>query len=279
MRQVKISGSISGTIATGPYQNLKPGFAWEEVIDDCSMTDEEIEERITMLYEKCGEQLRRAEQVAIVERIARERADFRFKRSPATGKMLPSVTSVINFDTDFFVSPEDLQQYASQGNITHARVKEYIASGEWKDPKDINEVWADLVILKKGSLQLDPDSGDFPGFLKKHPISEMVNGERGFNDEYEYTGEPDFTGTPGWEGIDAVPTVFDVKRTAVKVKNGMQLAAYSKLVGAKQGVIIPLNDKTKANFSKPVVYTEADLAGYWEMFCRKREDFRKRYGA
>ena len=79
-------------------------------------------------------------------------------------------------------------------------------------------------------------------------------------------------------GSEKVITVFDVKRTPDKVKNGMQLAAYCKALGYRQEVVVPLNNKTEQKFSKPVVYDEQSLSGYYKMFMQKRKSFTKRYG-
>uniref|UniRef100_A0A6M3IQY9 Uncharacterized protein n=1 Tax=viral metagenome TaxID=1070528 RepID=A0A6M3IQY9_9ZZZZ len=275
-RTIKMGGSISGVIATGSYQNLRPGFTWEETVDDSNMTDEEIGNRIAEMYCKCFTMLKEAEQKAIVERIQRERKDLRFMISPA-GNILPSVTSIINYDIDFFVSPEELSQYCSQGNIIDVKVKHYINTGEWVEGKTINDCWTDIVILTKGNLKLEIDAGDFPGFLKKYPISDMKVGERFYYDEEGYCGEPDFIGVPDFKEAESIPTIFDVKRTPSKVKNGMQLAAYAKKHNITQGIIVPLNDKTGQGFSKPIVYTKDELDGYYKIFKNKQKAFKQRY--
>jgi hypothetical protein len=277
-KTVKITGGISGVIATGSFQNLKPTFMFEETIEEngTPITDEFIFNRAKELYDKGFCMLKEAEQKAIVERIQRERKDLRFLISEK-GNILPSVTSIIGFDADFFVSPEELSQYASQGNIIDAKVKHYIKTGEWVEGKKIQDVWADIVILTKGSLKLDIDVGDFPEFLKKYPISDMKVGSRFMFDEEGYCGEPDFIGLPDFKEALKIPTVFDVKRTPDKIKNGMQLAAYCKFHKITQGIIVPLNDKTAQNYSKPVIYDEKTLEGYYKMFKGKQKDFKQRY--
>jgi hypothetical protein len=285
-RKIKISGSVSGVIATGSYANLRPSFTWEEEFDikeEVSVVamdeaDIIIQARRQKLYEMSFALLKQAESKALIERIEREREDLRFVAHPETGKISPSVTSIINFDADFFVSAEDLRQYASQGSITHARVNHYIATGEWVEAKQIKDVWVDMLILKKGSLKLPCDVGDFPGFLDKHKIVNMQTKDRIFSEDGLFNGELDFTGEPEFKGSIAINTVFDVKRTPDKVKNGMQLSAYCKMANCKQGIIVLLNDKTGQGYSKPIVYGEDALKGYFSMFMKKREEFRKRYG-
>ena len=282
-RTIRIGGSISGVIATGSWENLRPHFTWEETIEDFTGTDEQVMNRIKSLHEKAMVMMKDAEIQATVERIRRERKDLRILISPYTKKPLPSVTSIINYDTDFFCSPEELAQYASQGNIIDARVKHYIKIGKWSQASEIKEVWTDIVILTKGDMKLETDVGDFPAMLEKYPIDKMKVGERFFNDDLGYCGEPDFSGIPeksdDWEKIGGKPiqTIFDVKRTPSKLKNGMQLAAYCKNYGIVQGIIIPLSDKTKQGYSKPVVYDKEKLDGYFSVFQNKQKEFKKRY--
>ncbi len=283
-RKIKISGNVSGVIATGSYANLRPSFTWEEEFEmdtepeGLNEQDKLIQQRRQQLYDMSFSLLKQAENTALIERIAREREDLRFKEDPKTGKVSPSVTSIIGFDADFFVSAEDLKQYASQGNVIDARVKHYIATGAWAQAKYIPGTWVDLLILKKGSLGLSDDAGDFPAFLDKYPIEAMQTKERLFSKDGMFNGELDFIGVPDFKGAEKIDTVFDVKRTPDKVKNGMQLSAYCKMMGFDQGIIVPLNDKTGQGFSKPVVYSSKLLEGYFEMFLQKRENFKKRYG-
>ena len=277
MRTIKIGGSYSGKISTGSYENANPGFYVDETIDDCQMTDAQVAERLAFWNKMCFDKFKEAEQDAIRERIERERRDLRIIKGE-DGRLYPSVTSIINFDADFFVSQEELIQYAAQGNIIDARVKEFIKTGNWVEPKALQDVWTDIVICAKGSLALSTDVGDFPAFLKKYPITQMKCGERLRNEEYLYCGENDFIGIPDFKDAEKVMTVFDVKRTADKVKNGLQLAAYAKMLGVKQGIICQINDKTEQGFSKPIVYDEKTLDGYFLMFTRKRNAFKARYG-
>ena len=287
-KTIKINASVSATIATGSYQNLKPGFLIEETIEDEGKTSDNykndvyLKERARELYDIAYGLLKEVENNAIIERIERERADLRFVASPTSGKMLPSATSIINYDADFFVSAEDLRQYASQSQIVHAKVSHYIKTGKWVEAKELPDIWTDLLIVSKGDLKLPIETGDFPAFLKKYPIEKMECGIRGFDDKIGYCGEFDFKGLPNFEEkgiiLDGKLTIFDVKRTPSKVKDGMQLSAYCNLANAKQGIVIPLNSKTEQGFSKPIIYDEKALGGYFQLFLQKRKEFKKRYG-
>ena len=275
-RTIKMSGGISGVLSTGSYENLRPNFMIEETIEDCILTDAEIVARTQSLYDESFRMMKEAETKAIVERIEREKAGIKFYTHPETGATVPSITSVINWDADFFVSPQDLQQYASQSSIVHAQVEHFIETGDWVAPKEISDVWADIVIVTKGALCLSLESGFFPASLKKFPIKDLRNGHKVFLSDT--AGTFDFSGIPDFKDALPIPSVFDVKRTRDKVKDGKQLAAYCKAKGVTQGIIVPLNDKTAQKFSKPFIYDEKSLDGFFKMFTIDRNNFKKRYG-
>ena len=272
---VKISGGISATIATGSYQNLKPAFLWEETLTDCELTDKEIRDRIQTLYNKSFALLKEAEQKATVERINRERKDIRFYDG------YPSITSIIGWDAEFYISPEDLAQYASQGNLTHTQVVHFITTSKWVEPKDIEGTWADIVILKKGKLQLSLSGWDFPAFLKQYPLEKMENGVTVKSHKHKFAGTPDIRKC----FYQDKKTLADVKRTPDKLKNFKQMAAYI-LAEEEQGekpydqmMIIPLNNKTKQGFSKPIICEGRDkIKQYQDMFLRDRQNFKARFG-
>ena len=292
-RTIKVGASFSGVIASGSYENSRPGFTAEEefeisaeesVINDVATSA--LESRSEELHLICYNAFKAFEQKAIVERIQKERSDIRFYDGP-DGKY-PSVTSIINYDSDFGIPPHQLQQYASQSNITHARVAHFIKTGVWdNDYKSLSEIWSDIVIVTKGDLNLSTDSGDFKAFLEDYPINDMKNGEPSFNTVHRYAGTPDFTGIPDtskgkWkklEGVKPVKTVFDVKRTVDKEKALMQMSAYRNCEGltdCKQVIAVPLNDKTQQGFSTPLVSDKVDF--YFTMFLNKKKAFSARYG-
>lgn len=282
-KTIKINASVSATIATGIYQNLKPGFMIEETKEELILiNDGYIKQRTKELYDIVNGLLKEVENNAIIEQIEREREDLRFVTNPEDGKVYPSVTSIRDWDEDFHCSQSTLRQTASQSNIVHKKVGHFIDTGKWVEAKELNDIWVDILILKKGDLKLELETGNFPAFLKKYPIEKMENGKRLFNAEYLYCGEYDFKGLPNFEGkgiiLDGIPTIFDVKRTPDKIKDGIQISAYCKLAGYKQGIVIGLNDKTQAGFSKPIIYDEKSLEGYWKLFLQKRKAFKARYG-
>lgn len=273
MKVKEIKHACQCVISTGSYENQREFFEIGATMED----GDDLETSMATLEQFNHSRMRLAVDKAIVERIESERKDFRFLPSPTTGKLLPSVTSIINYDADFFQSAEDLRQFCAQGIVMDAQVKHYVKTGKWVEPKEISDIWTELVILNRGKLKLSSDCGDFRGFLSKYTIEGLKVAQRLFNDELGVTGEPDLLGLPKFKGAEEIDTVFDIKRTADKIKNGMQLSVYCKMMGYKQGIIIPCNNKTEQRFSKPIVYNEKQLAGYFKMFLKKQEEFIKRY--
>jgi len=286
--KLKISAGLQAVLPTGPYQNMKPNFQ-AEIELDCAVQEPlvVIKKYQEDLYAVCQQLVRQVESAAIVERINRERQDMHWI-DDGLGNLMPSVTSVIDFDSDMFCSPEDLQQYASQSCIVHKQVEVFIATKEWKKPKEIPDCWSDIVVLTKGKLQLAIESGNFLAFLEKFPIMNMQNAIKSKNLEHRYGGTPDFTGIPvgwykmkGFEHVMDVPTLFDVKRTKDVPKNGKQLSAYKRMEyyqEIEQICVVEINDKTQQGFSKPEVFTKEQDEGFFKMFLRDREGFKKRFG-
>lgn len=274
--KIKISTGFSGVIATGSYQNARPSYAAEielEVINNDEKMRSIVDVYQKSLQEICYRNFKQDEQTQTIERIQRERKDFRMYQG---GR--PSVTSILNWDADFWVTAIELQQYASQGSLIHAQVAEYIRTGEWKPVEKIDGTWSDLVIIKKGELQLPISGWSFPDFLKKYPVEKMVCGEPIVSNEHKFGGTPDIR-VCYYEGKK---TLADVKRTSQKLKDFKQIAAYiiaeeeNGESPYEQMMIIVLNDKTKQGFSKPIISTE--ISQYKKMFLKDRDNFKKRYG-
>lgn len=268
--KVKISAGFSGVISKGSFENARPSYTAEIETEIPSVGD------ITLLQQQlqdvCLSNFKRDEERLIVERIARERKDMRFYGS------YPSVTSIIGWDADFFVSPEQLTQYASHGSLYHAQVEYYIRTGKWEDVEHIEGTWSDLVIVKKGDLGLIVNDYDFPAFLKKYPIKDMQVGKEIKSEVYKFGGTPDIRICI----YDGKKTLADVKRTPDKVKHFKQCAAYiiaeeeNGESPYEQMMLIPANGKTEQGFSKPVVSQEINQ--FKQMFLRDRELFQKRFG-
>lgn len=275
--KVKVSAGFSGVIATGSYENARPSYAAELEFEMPDLLPEKVSEHISkvqkQLQDVCYGNFKSDEQKSIIERIERERKDFRWYGE------FPSVTSIINWDADFFVSPEELTQYAAQGSLIDAQVKHFIRTGAWEKIEKIEGTWADMVIVKQGNLGLSLNGWDFPAFLKKYPLEKIEIGKPVVSQKHRFGGTSDIR-ICYFEGKK---TLADVKRTPEKVKHFKQCAAYviaeeeNGESPYEQLMLIPLNDKTDQGYSKPVITSE--IGQYKDMFLRDRENFRKRFGA
>lgn len=275
-RKIKVEASFSGVLPTGSYANMRPGFTASMEFEQDFETQDEVNLTIDGAQQElqtiCFQSFEREANKAKILKIQEDKKDFRFYQLPS-GEDVPSVTSILSYDSEFLVNDEELKQYAAQGNIIHAQVADFIKTGVWHKPQEIEGTAPDLFILKKGNLSLALDGWDFTSFLKKYPIENLRNGEVVISEKERYGGTPD-----GYGIVNGVPTIFDIKRTPEKVKNFMQMAAYAKASTEKveQMMIIPLNDKTDQGFSKPIISTEIDK--YFELFLYKRKEFKKVYG-
>lgn len=276
---MKISVSFTGVISTGEFENERPLFALE---DEYKGDDVAISIRQNEMYSLCRSMFDKVQKESITKRLEKQRKDLRFY--PRGNEQYPSVTSILGWDSDFFVSEEDLLQYAAQGEINHLKLNYFIEKGEWFEAKQIPEAHFHMVILKKGSLRLPENSGNLPAFLEKYPIKFVDSEKVVYNDKDKYAGRRDAFGSvvmnPEWEKLKAkdVPTLFDLKRHKDDIKNFKQMAAYAMASEEKIGqlVIIPINDDTKQGFSKPSV--TQDIEAYYKMFLQDREQFKKRFG-
>ena len=277
--KIKVSAGFSGKIPTGSFQNSAPSF-YAEIESDVSVKEEDLENFIDntqkRLHAIAYRNFKIVADSAAVEKIKNDLKDFRFY--PTANGEYPSVTTVLDPDYKPFVGEEELRLATAEGNICHARAAHFIKTGEWVDPKTLEGVGADLMLLKGRFLEV----WDFPAMLKKYPLTELKNGRTLVNHSSRYAGMNDgecLYPLGGEKDAEAVPTIFDFKRTADKHKNFCQMAAYSKCEGMehiRQMAIIETNTKTDQGFSKPILSTAIDK--YFEVFLEKRDMFKKTYG-
>lgn len=270
-KSVEIVASFSGKISTGKFENESPFYSMKEVWS--KITDEEMVERQKVLEDMCYKRFVEVELRSIAEKIRQQRSDMRFY--DRNGKKYPSVTSIIGWDADFFISPQELVQYGARGTILHRQAEIFILTGQWLDPKDIPEVHAEYVIVTKGDLGLKLDDVDFRSFYKKHPMSPIETELRLFNDEHRYAGRCDL-----FCEVDGIPTMADIKTGATidKDKAFKQMAAYCKCmpIQPEQMMIIHLNRNTVQGFSKPIVSDK--IEEYFQLFLKDRALFQNRFG-
>lgn len=292
-RILEITASFTGTISKGAYENEKPLFALKETIDlqedeGLQWSDVDVADRQKQLQEICRNQFRKQEDASLVERIAKEYQNIRFYDISDSVKY-PSVTSIIGWDKDFHMSKEDLQQHASRGNIIDKQVEIFLSTGEWKEPKDIPEIYPDLVIVKRGGLGLEIGNVDFQAFYEKYPFKVINQQQIVINHEHRYAGRREILCVierekkGAWEKIDGVlfdvPTLLDIKATSSLDKTYVmkQCTAYAKCdLSIKQIGAIHLTKNNKCGYARPVI--ESDLNKYWSLFLSDRKNFNKRFG-
>lgn len=281
--KIKIGSSFTGVVPRGAFENEKPGFFAElefdyQGVEEQSLIKKCIDENQKFLHEICLGNFKAREQQAIVDRITKERENVRVFVCEKCGKTHASVSSVAGWDSDFHVSPEELSQYASHGNLYDLQAKHFITTSQWLPVEKIDGSYADLVIVKKGSLKLEVNDWDFPEFLKKFKIENMEVGKRLVSCKHGIGGTSDIRKCI-YEGKK---TLADFKRTADKAKNFCQMAGYIILEEEngesdyEQMMIIPCNgSKNERGFQKPIVTDE--ISQFKQMFISQRENFRKRF--
>ena len=273
---IKAGASYGGKLPTGPYQNQSPSFYADtefEVDCDPAQVNGIINESQKQLQEVCWKNFEAEAERAKLMKIQADRKDFRFYKT-AEGEEYPSVTTIRDFDSDPWVSDEELKQYAAQGTIIDLQVRHFIQAEEWLAPKDLQGTAPYLYILKTGKLKLPTEGWSFKNFLEKHPLKKMKVGKPVFNHVLRYAGEYDFECE--YEGV---PTLCDVTRSKDKTSKLIQMSAYAKCEGMehiKKIMIVNLTADTKQGFSAPE--TCDDWTKYAELFAYKRRDFGKVYG-
>ena len=267
LKETEITASYSGKISTGNYENESPFFALKEIWNG-EVTPEFINERQAILHNLNYAKFTDCERRSLLELIKKKRKDIRFYGD------YPSVTSIINWDADFYVSPDELCQYGARGTIIHEQCRIYLETGKWLDPKDIPEIYTQMVILTKGSLKLSLDGYNFRAFKSKYPFTSIQTEVAVYNHEHKYAGRQDIKYRRG-----EVIGIADIKTGTIdKVKCMKQLSAYASCVGnenVQELMIIPLNSSTKQGFSQAII--EEDPKKYLPMFLDNRAEFKERF--
>lgn len=290
-KTIEISASFTGKISTGSYENESPFFSIREILEyaegEIIPADVGISGRQKELHAICYDQFRRQAEVSYSEKIAKQYRNIRFYDGK-DGIKYPSVTSIIGWDEDFHVSPDELNQYASRGTIIDKQVEIYLRTGEWKEPKDIPEIYPDLVTLKGGNLGLVVDDVNFIDFYKNYPFKVLSLQKTYINHDHRYAGRGDIeciiesSNKGKWDKIEGVlfdiPTILDVKSGAIdKTKHLKQQTGYAKCnEEVKQIGLIHLNKETKQGYSQPII--ETNMEKYWSLFLKDRSNFKSRFG-
>lgn len=274
---VDITVSVTGKIPRRNFENFSPYFSVKEIYKDY-ISDADRAIRHKEIYRQIQNYFNEVRESIKLEELQEQFKNLRFTLNPITGKKYPHVTDILYWDAEFYINPEELNQYGARGSAIHAMIDAWIQTNIWGQ-NVINK--RDIILLKQGSLRLYDtlESINFLGFMEKHG-KDIVFGEgefRGFNDEYFYCGQPDRVGS--YEGV---PAIFDFKcREAKPVDDFKQMSMYLKLEdprlkGIGRMVIIPLNPDNKSGFGKPVVSDEPEK--FFNLALRDRADYRDKFG-
>ncbi len=291
-RTIEISASFTGKISTGSFENESPYFSAKEVIEVDDLSNEEaaeiIEIRQSELKDICYRAFKLHAEIAYQEKVAKAYKQIRFYDG-GEGLRFPSVTSIVNMDAEFFISPDELAQYGARGTVIHKQIEHFLKDGKWLEPKAIPEVAFEVMTVLKGTLGLELDNVNFPAFYKEYPFKLIDQEKTIINHEFKFGGRLDILciiekANPGkWEKIEGiqfdVPTILDIKTSTTldKTKGFTQQGAYAKCESeVKQIGLIHLNKDNVAGYAKPIISNK--LEAYWAIFLKQRQLFNERYG-
>jgi len=267
MKVTEITVGLSGVIPVGAYENLRPSFS----ITAQPIGGENPDKIVTALQEYLHRMMMEEANRSKAEAVEKMYSVIRFYER--NNKKYPSVTSILGYDKNWYgITEDELQQYASQGNILEALCQHFIETGEWIDPRTVPSLKEDIVILERGSKGFGWEEGSHKKFMAK--FRDKIEAEKFqmtvYNDEHNYAGTLDLIGY-----YDGKLSVMDFKRNTYDMR---QLAAYAAcLEGVEQLVILPIGPTdNKCGYKKPVICET--ISHEFKEFVKARTKFRKRFG-
>jgi hypothetical protein len=278
MKIKEVTYAKSGVIAKAAYENLRPSYSFTAELDK----EDNVEDVLKHLKGIVDNQFELDEYTAKVSLVEKQFANMRLY--PVNGFKYPSITSVLGWDKDWYISEGELSQYGAIGTIIHKVFEDaiinYQKTGEliWKEPEEFPELQKEISMVRGGSLQLDWNDYSYKTFGNEYipklgKICAME--ETVANDEIKTAGTLDILAPFG----DKL-SIIDLKSGAYDFR---QLAFYgntwSVLNGkdVEQMVIFPLGKTdNKSGYKKPIINT--DIAGEWKEMLKARETFKKRFG-
>lgn len=268
MKIKEIEVSLSGTIPSGAYENMKPGFRMVIEIQEGENEQVAFSDGRACLRDMFEQEVNRAK----VDMIDKVYDNIRFYEHE--GKKYPSVTSILGWDKDWRITEDELNQYASRGTIVHRLIEVYLTEKIWAKPEELADLTEDVAIVMGGSKKLHWDDCSYKAFFEAHgkdiEITEME--KEVINTEIGYGGRLDAVGTYKGE-----PAIFDWKTGSVH--DFRQLSAYASCLDmpVKALVIAPVGKTdNKSGVMKPKV-TNA-LESEFKAFKKARNIFKRRFG-
>lgn len=268
MKYKEISVGISGVVPIASYENLRPSFSATIEVQEGDNEQDVMRKGMELV----NEHFNIVAEGAKIDLISKQYSSIRFREFE--GKKYPSVTSILGWDKDWKITPDELAQYGARGTIVHKLVELYLKDGKWVNPIEIMEpeIQEAISILMSGSLELSWKQCSHEAFFEKFGKDiEVEHLEKEvFNKEVRYSGRYDILGK--YKGKRAL---FDVKTGAYDM---CQLAAYAVCEkDIEVMVVLPVGkSKNVSGYSKPVEST--DIEGEFKRFLYARDKFKKRFG-
>lgn len=261
----EITVGLSGVIPVAAYENLRPSF---------SITVEPVNENpkevVAVLQQYLHEVFEHESNRGKADLIDKQYENIRFYEKD--GKKYPSVTSILNWGKEWPVTADELQQYASRGNIVEALINGFLETGKWPDPLEMLSLREDVSILMSGSLGFNWEMCSHKAFMKVYADKIKVEAfqETVFNEENLYAGTYDILGTFG-----GIRSIMDIKSGGYDMR---QLAAYAICEeNVEQLVVLPVGPTiNKCGCKKPVVRTT--IQSEFREFLKARAKFKQRFG-
>ena len=268
MKIKEIEVSLSGTIPSGAYENLKPGYGMKIELNEGDDEKEAFKMANSYLHDMFELEVNRAK----VDLIDKQYGNIRFYEKD--GKRYPSVTSILGWDTDWKITPDELNQYGSRGTIVHKLIEIYLNTGEWVIPSDVSELNEDVAIVCGGSLALSWHDCSHKAFFEANgkDIDIDLMEQEVINTEVGYGGRLDAMGT-----YKGKPAIFDWKTGASS--DFRQLSAYASCceIPIKTLVIAPVGKTdNKQGFMRPKENNA--LESEFKAFLKARASFKRRFG-
>lgn len=275
MKYTKVKVRKSGVIPNASYSNLRPGYEIVMELED----GDDIEICLLGAKEIVNKHFELDEYRARVDLLKKQFKTISFYDAPE-GLKYPSITSILNYDKEWFISKGELLQYGSMGTINHevfwVAIKTYQKKGKiiWVEPSQIKKLQKHIGIVLNGSLGLNWDDYSYKKFGDIYiPKLEEIKCI-----EHEVLYPEIKTG-----GRLDIVAKFEGKWSIIDLKTGgydwRQLAFYAKAWNLThkekitQMVIFPIGKtQNKCGYEKPKI--ETDIDRYWDEVLDKREEFK-----
>lgn len=267
MKTKEIHMGLSGVIPQGAYENLRPSYDMTVEPEDDEDRNKIFADLSRFLHQLFDQEANRAK-ADLIEKMYEQ---IRFYER--NGKKYPSVTSILDIFKDWKITVDELRQYAARGTIVHALITEYLISGEWPDPLEMESLKEEVSILMSGSLNMTWESCSHKTFVEKY--GEKIKIEKYeqevFNDEVLYAGRYDIFGE-----YDGIRSIMDFKTGSVY--DFRQLAAYAVCEDkVEQLVIFPIGPTdNKCGYIRPIV--NDTIQAEFREFLKARAKFKNRFG-